>query len=97
MISNNILNIGKTNYYHKDKIVPSPVGSTTYDDFIRRLDNQFDYTIGYVPVEAAHRPDIISNVFYNTPSYWWLILVVNNIPDPFNGLNAGDQIKIPNL
>jgi hypothetical protein len=40
---------------------------------------------------------LISNLFYDTTSYDWLILMFNNIKDPFQELNVDDRILIPNL
>jgi hypothetical protein len=55
------------------------------------------YRVGYIPAGYEHRPDLISNLFYDTTSYDWLILMFNNIKDPFQELNVDDRILIPNL
>ncbi|MEY3311501.1 MAG: Base plate wedge protein 53, partial [Bacteroidota bacterium] len=44
-----------------------------------------------------HRADLISNLFYNTPTLDWLVCLSNNINDPFQQLNVGDEIKILKL
>ena len=89
--------LGNQKYVHKGNVVYSMVGSQSVDNIIDNIDSFLPYDIGYVPAGFEHRPDLISNVFYGVPDYWWLILFVNNIADPFEGLNEGDQILIPKL
>ena len=36
-----------------------------------------------VTEEDMNRLDIISERFYGTPAYWWVIAMANNIVDPF--------------
>lgn len=36
-----------------------------------------------VTEQDLNRLDIISEKFYNTPKYWWLIALTNDIIDPF--------------
>src|SRR3990167_2619069 len=89
--------LGKQDYIHKGSKIYSLVGSPSVDNILENVDSFLPYDVGYVPAGFEHRPDLISNVFYGTPDYWWLILFVNNIADPFEGLNEGDQILIPKL
>jgi len=51
--------------------------------------------VGYVPAGYEHRPDLISDYFYNTVNNDWLIMMYNNISDPLQQLNVGDRILIP--
>lgn len=51
--------------------------------------------IGVIPPGYAHRPDLISDLFYGTVTKDWMILMFNNIKDPFQELNAGDEIFLP--
>jgi hypothetical protein len=88
---------GQVKYFHKGKVVNSSVGSNNQDNKIAKMEGLFSYTPAVVPVGYEHRPDLISNVFYGTPLFWFLILEYNNIADPFQGLNVGDIIKIPNI
>lgn len=86
---------GEVVYSHRGVSVNSTVGSIQQD---RRITaNNLLYDVGYIPAGFEHRPDLISNIFYNTPAYWWVILEVNNITDPFEGLNVGDRILIPKI
>jgi hypothetical protein len=38
--------------------------------------------------------DTISNKYYETSYLWWLIPLMNNMHNPFEGLNPGDNLKI---
>jgi hypothetical protein len=43
------------------------------------------------------RPDKIANLFYSDPRYMWVVLMRNNIDDPFTELLAGNRIFLPSL
>ena len=43
------------------------------------------------------RPDMISYKVYGTVKYWWLIMSVNTIFDPFNDLTVGQRLVLPNV
>ena len=89
--------LGQVTFTHKKKTTTTAVGSPGFDLTNHNLENLHSYDIAYVIPGYEHRPDLISDIFYDTPEYWWLILLHNNIDDPFEGLNVGDQIKIPKL
>ena len=42
-----------------------------------------------------NRLDLIANVFYGQPKYWWIIAQVNNILDPNVEVIEGRQLAIP--
>ena len=88
---------GEIKYLHKGKIVNSSVGSQSMDRVTTFGDTLYTPNVGYIQPGYEHRPDKISDLFYGTPAYWWLILLVNNIPDSFEGLNVGDRILIPSI
>jgi len=56
------------------------------------------YTPSYYRVAASDllRPDLISYKVYGTASFWWIILLVNEISNPFTDLEEGKILKIPN-
>ena len=85
--------LGEVDLTHRSKKTNTAVGSDGFDSF--RFGLGAEHEIVYVIPGYEHRPDLISNIFYKTPEYWWVILLYNNIDDPFEGLNIGDQIKIP--
>jgi len=82
---------------HRDAKVTTILNSPAYDQLIQNIETVYDYDIGYVPDGYQHRPDLISNVFYGSPKNWWLLMLANNISDPFEGFYLNQQIKIPKL
>lgn len=87
---------GFTDMEHRGELVRSTLNSA-YQNLLPTIEDKFEYEVGVVPAGFEHRPDLISEVFYNTPEYWWLLLVFNNITDPYEGLNVGDRILIPTI
>lgn len=87
---------GMVEVKHRGKTVTTSVG-TTMDDIIVNLEKTYSFQKGKVPVFHKHRPDLISDIFYDSPKYWWFILQFNEINDPFTDLNPGDDIFIPDL
>lgn len=79
---------------HKNKKLVTSLNSNNFELFLLNI-NSYSYKVGYIPVGYEHRPDLISNLFYGTPTLDWLICIFNNISDQFNQLNAGDRILIP--
>lgn len=49
-----------------------------------------------VTIETADRLDIIANIYYSTPKYWWVIALANYIIDPFD-IPVGTKLRIPLL
>jgi hypothetical protein len=89
--------LGSELYKFKNKTVKSIVGNKEADEFIENKENLYTFEIGFIPAGYEHRPDLISSVYYGTPIFWWMILLFNNIVDPFEGLNLGDRILVPIL
>jgi len=82
---------------HRDAKITTILNSPKFDQLLANIENAYDYEIGYVPAGYEHRPDLISNVFYGSPKNWWLLMLVNNIHDPFEGFYLNQQILIPKL
>lgn len=82
---------------HKGKKLRTSVGSVTYEDFFagETALRNFSYTNGNIPFGFEHRPDLISNLFMDSPISWWMICERNAIFDVFEQLKAGDAIKLP--
>ena len=97
MIAKDRHKLGDSTVIHKGKATLLPVGLAVFDSLVENIETAFEYQVGYIPAGVEHRPDLISNIFYNTPSYWWVIMLVNGINDPFEQLNVGDRILIPNI
>jgi hypothetical protein len=98
-IANNssFYSLGSEVYKFKNKKVVSIVGNKEAEEFVENKENLYTYEIGFIPAGYEHRPDLISSVYYGTAIHWWMILLFNNITDPFEGLNVGDRILIPIL
>jgi len=93
---NNHLKNGNVTVEHRKKLTTT---SFNVDSFERTMESIMNsgYQIVTVPIGYEHRADLISNVFFGTPTLDWLICWYNGIEDPFEGLNRGDKIKIPRL
>ena len=80
--------------YHKGKTISTTVGSTLHEGTVQQIQR----TIGtekFIPAGYAHRPDLISNLFFDGPGAWWSVLAINGLSDPFESLNVGDRIGLP--
>lgn len=89
--------LGSNIVQHRNKLTRSSVGNREADRTMSVLDSVYEYEVAFVPAGYQHRPDLISDIFYGTAANFWLILLVNNISDPFEGLNVGDRILIPKI
>jgi|TARA_R110001583_G_scaffold69844_1_gene197958 hypothetical protein len=87
-------NFGVKKIAHKGKTTTTSINTTFFDDIKSSIDSQ-PYSIGAVKEYVKHRPDVISDLFYNTSTYWWYLLMYNNMNDPFNSLNPSDSFLIP--
>lgn len=85
--------VGLTMATHKGKNIASSLNSSL-SDFFSKLES-LEFEVGYIPAGYEHRPDLISNLFYNTVTLDWLICMFNNVSDPLQQLNVNDRILIP--
>lgn len=93
---NNHLKIGSYKVEHREKNITSVLNSDEFENFINSI-YQLSYRTVTIPPSYEHRADLLSNLFYNTPTLDWLICWSNNINDPFEQLNVGDNLKIFDL
>ena len=49
----------------------------------------------YVASQTGDRLDLLSNQYYGSPAYWWIIANANNIHDGKLGLKDGTILRIP--
>lgn len=89
----NHYNLGSQTIKHRGKSIEI-ADSKALSDYIASLEG-IKVEVGYIPAGFEHRPDLISNLFYNTVTKDWLIMMFNNISDPFQQLNVNDRILIP--
>ena len=88
---------GVNHVHHKGIVSTTSVGNTRFDAISSDIDTLYDYDEGVIPIGYAHRPDLISNLFYGTPGYWWLLMLCNGVDDPFQGFKTGDRILLPKI
>jgi len=85
----------RTEFYHR-----MSVDSTPELDLLWNTLSEFPmkYTPSYYRVVASDllRPDLISYKVYGTVGFWWIILLVNDIDNPFTDLEEGMILEIPN-
>lgn len=87
---------GEIRIRHKGHSIPTSVGSGLYESIFSGSNNEsFVGSDGNIPNGYEHRPDLISNLFLETPTTWWIICERNSIFDVFEQLKPGDAIRIP--
>jgi len=85
----------RSNFYKKEivtTIEESDLLTNSIDTFLFKRPSTFHT----VTQEELLRPDLISFSEYGKISLWWIILKINDIQDPFNDLEAGQTLVIPN-
>jgi hypothetical protein len=82
---------------HKNATITTIVNSPVFDDIITNLEDAYTYEVGLVPAGYEHRPDLIANTFYGDAANWWLLMLVNTIPDPNQGFKINERILIPKI
>ncbi len=95
--STNSSQVRKSRYNHSGT---GPTSSTgRFLDFYERIfiDPADDDSIFIIPLAMEGRADKISNLFYSSPRYMWVILMRNQIDDPFSELLAGNRLFIPSI
>tara|TARA_R110000824_G_scaffold8320_1_gene37547 strand:+ start:4841 stop:5137 length:297 start_codon:yes stop_codon:yes gene_type:complete len=97
MANTNRFSFGVVTVNHKGRTIPTTVGSRKYESVFGGLlsKNSFPNMIGNIPAGYSNRPELISNLFLDTPGLWWLICERNNIFDVFEQLNVQDRIYLP--
>mgnify|MGYP003116951122 CR=1 FL=1 len=82
---------------HKGKKIRTSVGNRRYESHYsgEATSQELGLKNGNIPAGYANRPDLISNLFYSSPSQWWVVCERNAIFDVFEQLNSGDAIRIP--
>lgn len=85
--------MGKTTITHKSRGISTTIHSDDYREFINKLEEKPFKLVKVTSGEEA-RPDVIAFNYYGSSQYYWLVMETNNITDPYEGLVAGDVIKI---
>ena len=80
--------------YLSNKTKKTPDGKTVYKS--KRLKNiPLKNDDIYVATQTGDRLDLLSNQYYGSPTYWWIIANANNIHDGKLGLKDGAILRIP--
>ena len=87
--------VGGITQKHRGKNITTSVGSTLFDQYTKDIINLATVREGLVPTGYENRPDLIADLFYNSSTEWWKVMLLNNIPDPFEGFNLYDKILLP--
>ena len=92
----------RTVFYAKETVVDQVTGVRQQElDYLHNSLNNFVMT--YLPTyyrvadSDIYRADTISQRNYGTVGYWWIVLFINGIHDPFNDPQVGQQFTIPNV
>lgn len=81
---------GIVNYKGKNIYIADSIALANYLNSL-----QASVQVVAIPAGYEHRPDLISDLFYGTVTKDWMIVMFNNIKDPFQQLNVGDKILLP--
>ena len=87
---------GSNEIIHKGAKVKTTLNSA-FEGVYNKNTKNTSFEVAKVIQAVEHRPDSISFVFNNTPSFLWYIQTFNGINDPFEGFNISDRILIPNV
>lgn len=73
-----------------------------YSESALKFQSQWDFVMTYrIDQGDLGRPDRIASRTFpqqiDAHEYWWVILIANNIQDPFNDLKVGVSLKIPSI
>lgn len=72
-------------------------GKLYHENWIKKyVDESAEDQFMTVTLDDENRLDIISNKYYGTPRYWWVIALANEIIDPFD-IPIGTYLRIPSL
>lgn len=101
-IFNEVEYIGKVQYknasrYKNLRTIQSDTGKIYHETWFQKfIDYSSEDQYHTVTLDEVGRLDIISNNYYDTPRYWWVIALANYILDPFD-VPLGTSLRIPPL
>ena len=80
---------------HRGKTTTTSIGSSLFDLYTKNIAQITKVREGFVPPGFENRPDLIADLFYDSSTEWWKVMLLNNVPDPFEGFNLHDKIILP--
>lgn len=87
--------MNRSNFYQKFTVDGIPQLDFLFHP-LSEFEMQYDPVYYRVTGEDDMRPDNISNKVYGTVEFWWVILLVNDINNPFTDIDPGTVLTIPN-
>ena len=83
--------------YKNIRTIQDDEGNIYHESWVQQTVDKSSNDEYYIVTEQSeNRLDIIANIYYNTPRYWWVIALANYIIDPFD-IPIGTQLRIPPL
>jgi hypothetical protein len=83
--------------YSKLRTIQDDDGKIYHETWFQKvIDKSSDDKYYTVTEDTENRLDVISNIYYNTPRYWWVVALANYIIDPFD-VPMGTSLRIPPL
>lgn len=83
--------------YKNIRTIQDDDGNIYHESWVQQTVDKSSSDEYYIVTEQSeNRLDIIANIYYNTPRYWWVIALANYIIDPFD-IPIGTQLRIPPL
>ena len=80
---------------HRGKKVTTSVG-TRFDRMVEEADDEVYQRARLKSIHEA-RPDSMSDIFFDSPDYWWFFQHINNISDPIQQMTNDKRINIPDV
>lgn len=84
--------------FRGQKIYRYPDGRLYFGTFSKPSFPESARDVHHTVVEGQElRLDLIAYSYYRTPELWWVIALVNDIVSPFDEIEVGDVLRIPNI
>jgi nucleoid-associated protein YgaU len=83
-------------YLSSPTVVTNTKGPKYYTTGILNSIPEEEIPFYYTAVEGD-RLDVLSNRFYGTPEYWWVIAKANNLANGTIAVSVARQLFIPNI
>lgn len=94
---NPVIYTNNSRYTNVRTLTDEDTGNVYHENWIQKfIDRDSNDSYMTVSIREKDRLDIISNDYYGTPNYWWVIALGNYIIDPFN-VPVGTYLRIPQI
>jgi len=79
---------------HRKKVLKDFTSSRAYSDFLENMD-EIPFRYETVDAYTHQRPDLFSNKVYQTPHFWWWLILFNSMTNPATEFVRNTVIKVP--